>query len=98
MSNRSTSRPGVLDIVPAAHPGAGLVRRSGRGRADPPAGADQGDAERPGDDPGGGNLTDRTAQPREGPLCNPPAARPRRSWVAPRVDYRAVPPEAGPFD
>src|SRR5664279_1772567 len=44
--------PGVLDIVPAAEPGAGLVRRSGRGRADPPAGADQGGAERPGADPG----------------------------------------------
>lgn len=115
MSNRSTSRPGVLDIVPAAHPGAGLVRRSGRGPADPPAGADQGDAERPRwrrrgstagtvahnatgsnmadgavgscpspcDEPAGGNSTDRTAQPREGLLCSPPAARPRRPWVAP---------------
>src|SRR5664279_4302598 len=37
----------------------------------------------PCDEPAGGNFTDRTAQPREGPLCNPPAARPRRPWVAP---------------
>jgi len=41
----------VIDIVPAAHPGAGGVRRPGRGWADPPSGADQGGPERPGADP-----------------------------------------------
>ena len=39
---------GVADVLPAAEPGAGLVRRPGRGRGDPGAGIDPGSSQRPG--------------------------------------------------